>query len=276
MMTANSDQRTKDEVRKYFNDASLPDFGVDARFFSTAGKKLVELAGIRAGHRVLDVAAGRGAILFPAAEQVGAAGEIIGIDLAEGMVNSTNKEIEARGLEHVSMRLMDAEQLDFESGAFDRVTCGFAMFFFPDLPRTLREFFRVLKPDGLLAATTFGPGADPMHWYEALLAKYGLGRTIPCATALDHPEALKGPYAAAGFKGIRVAEETIASDYEDEEDWWSHLWSTADRRQLEALREEELASLKREAFDGIKALKVEGAIRVPYRVLFTIGTKARE
>ncbi len=57
---------------------------------------------------------------------------------------------------NADVRLMDAEQLAFQDAFFDRVLCGFALFFFPDLDRALGEFYRVLKPGGYLAATTWG------------------------------------------------------------------------------------------------------------------------
>ena len=89
-MMTDSNQAKKEKARKYFSDASLPDFGVDERFFPSVGTRLVGFAEVRAGDRVLDVAAGRGASLFPAAGLVEKSGEGVGIDLAGGMVKATN------------------------------------------------------------------------------------------------------------------------------------------------------------------------------------------
>jgi len=83
--------------------------------------------------QVLDVGAGRGANLFPAAETVGPHGQVIGIDLAPGMVRETTAEIKRRNLPHVSMLQMDAEHLTFPDASFDVVLCGFAIFLFPHL-----------------------------------------------------------------------------------------------------------------------------------------------
>lgn len=57
----------KQHIAEYFDRISAPDCGVDARFFPAMGRRLVELAQIGNGANVLDVAAGRGAILFWAA-----------------------------------------------------------------------------------------------------------------------------------------------------------------------------------------------------------------
>src|SRR5438046_7804840 len=58
-------------------------------FFQYFGKELVDFAPIPSGARVLDVATGRGALLFPAAEKVGQRGEVVGIDYSKGMVETT-------------------------------------------------------------------------------------------------------------------------------------------------------------------------------------------
>src|SRR4030095_8041259 len=68
------------------------------RYFPIFGEWLVEMAKIREGANILDVACGRGAVLFPAAERVGLSGHVIGIDLAEGMARETGLEIQRRGL----------------------------------------------------------------------------------------------------------------------------------------------------------------------------------
>src|SRR5947207_13353245 len=60
--------------------------------FPPLGRRLVELAAIPAGARVLDVATGRGAILFPAAERVGAHGQVMGVDLSPGRDSDTAGE----------------------------------------------------------------------------------------------------------------------------------------------------------------------------------------
>jgi len=68
------------------------------RYFPIFGEWLVETAHIPEGAKILDVACGRGAVLFPAAERVGTSGQVIGIDLAEGMASETQIEIQRRGL----------------------------------------------------------------------------------------------------------------------------------------------------------------------------------
>ena len=66
------------------------------------------------------------------------------------MVRQTQADIRNAGWQQVTMRQMDAEQLDFQAATFDRVLCGFAVWFFPHPHRALHEFFRVSNLGGVL------------------------------------------------------------------------------------------------------------------------------
>ncbi len=138
--------KKKASVAAYFGQVA-PDYDrVGPQFFATMGQRLVALARLRPGETVLDVATGRGAVLFPAAERVGPQGKVIGIDLAPAMIQETGKVVEQRRLTQVQLLTMDAERLALPDATFDAVLCGFALFFFPRLQRALAEFRRVLKP----------------------------------------------------------------------------------------------------------------------------------
>ncbi len=95
---------SKQELADFFGRAA-PTYGdVGPRFFSRFGRRLVEVARLPAGARVLDVATGMGAVLIPAAEAVGPQGQVVGIDLSPSMVEETRREIEKRALSNVSVR----------------------------------------------------------------------------------------------------------------------------------------------------------------------------
>src|SRR6516165_10444221 len=94
--------------------------------FPPLGRRLVDLAQIPRGVTALDVATGRGAILFPLAEAIGAQGKVIGVDISPGMVEETAAEVVRRGLANAKVQCMDAEGLAFPDATFDHVLCGFA------------------------------------------------------------------------------------------------------------------------------------------------------
>lgn len=94
---------------------------VGFRFFSHFGKRLVELIGIPEKAKVLDIATGRGASLFPTSKKIGTEGYVVGIDLAEGMVRETGNEIIERNISNAKVVQMDAENLTYQNDTFDIV-----------------------------------------------------------------------------------------------------------------------------------------------------------
>ncbi|WP_256339245.1 methyltransferase domain-containing protein [Streptomyces sp. 2224.1] len=74
------------------------------------GRRLVDLAAPRPGERLLDVGCGRGAALFPAARAVGPAGRVVGIDIADTMIEAARAEAARAGADNVELLVMDAER----------------------------------------------------------------------------------------------------------------------------------------------------------------------
>ncbi len=201
--------------------------------FAHFGRRLVERAGVEPGHRVLDVATGRGAVLFPAAERAGVAGEAIGVDLAENMVRAANEEAATRGL-GTPVHIMDAERLDFPDASFDRVLCGFGVMFFPHLDQALGEFRRVLKPGGRLGVSTWQ--ASQAEDLRVVLDELGLvGSDQRPPGWISEPDDLAHALAGAGFIDVQVVADTLTSIYPDVDAYWQAVRGTGPRRVVDKL-----------------------------------------
>ena len=219
----------KAQTRAFFNSVAR-DYdppGVFAHF----GQRLVEVVGIESGQHVLDVASGRGAALFPAAERVGEAGEAIGIDLAESMAQAANNEAAQRGL-RAHVRILDAEQLDFPDAAFDRVLCGFGVMFFPDPDRALREFRRVLKPGGRLGISTWQ--VSQVEDLSIVLDELDIEPRHPPGWITEADDLVR-LLERAGFAGVRVLADSETFCYADLDQYWQTARGTGLRRSIDAL-----------------------------------------
>lgn len=242
------------------------------RYFPIFGEWLVETAQIPEGSKVLDVACGRGAVMFPAAERVGSSGQVIGIDLAEGMARETQMEIQRRGLKQAEARQMDGENLTFPDSSFDFVLCGFSLQFFPHLEQALSEFRRVLKPGGHIAVTTWGADDERWDWFEDLRKAYGASISLG-SQSLDKPEAIQGWFSQASFVDIQISTKEIDMVYLDEEEWWNMVWSISGRAGLEKLSPENLERLRTEAFEKVQTQKQADGFHYRLEAFCTIAGK---
>lgn len=139
-------QATPQEIESARAYASL---FVPALFQSWA-PEIIDLARLRPGHRVLDVACGTGVLSRAAATRVGEGGRVTGLDPAPGMLHVARESDD--GVQWVQGVAAD---LPFEDQSFDAVVSQFGMMFFPDPLEALRAMKRVLVPGGRLAVAVW-------------------------------------------------------------------------------------------------------------------------
>lgn len=153
--------------------------------FAQWTERTLDLAGVGPGDGVLDVGCGTGVLARAAAERVGPAGRVCGLDPNDGM-----RAVARRRCPGVELVEGVAEELPFPDDSFDRVVCQFALMFFTDRTRGLQEMARVLRPGGSMVLLTWAsvdtsPGYAAMvdlldrvvgpDAAQALLAPFGIG-----------------------------------------------------------------------------------------------------
>ena len=172
--------------------------------FLSWGPVLVEAASIRPGQRALDVACGTGVLACAAAERVGPAGSVVGLDPNDGMLS-----VARRKSERVEWKSGRAESIPFPSESFDAVVSQFGMMFFEDRVATLREMWRVLRPGGRLAvavcdAVERSPGyAEVVRMLQRLFGE-GVADAFRAPFVLGDAETLRRLAAEAGLAGATV------------------------------------------------------------------------
>ena len=153
------DKKFKNQVREQFGKTATA--YVEATHFA-GGKDLEEAARLlnpTAEDNMLDVACAGGHMALFFAPMVR---QVVASDLTMQMLKKAQEHIAEEGnVDNVIFREADAEDLPFPAGSFTLLTCRIASHHFPDVPRALREFHRVLRRGGRMAIIDTLLPADP-------------------------------------------------------------------------------------------------------------------
>jgi len=197
------------------------------------GDRLIQLAAVRAGHRVLDVATGIGEPAVTAARLVGPAGRVVGTDISPGMLEVARERAAELGLGNVEFHEMDAEVLDLPESSFDAVLCRFGLMFLPDVDRSLVGIRRLLVPAGRFAASVWGP---PERYPMATVAFGAVARVLelpppapgtPGIFSLADGDELAGRFRAAGFADVHTETLLVRFEFDSLDEYMRFLQEVA-------------------------------------------------
>jgi len=153
------------------------DFAVIGTTLQIVGETLAEAADIRAGERVLDVAAGNGNATLAAARRFA---EVTSTDYVSALLDKGRARAAAEGLQ-VDFRIADAEDLPFKDGSFDAVLSTFGAMFTPDHTRPAREMLRVVRAGGRIGLANWTPEGFIGQLFKVI------GTYIPAPVGLKSP-----------------------------------------------------------------------------------------
>src|SRR6187401_373566 len=120
--------RLQKRIQRYGWDKAASHYeGFWQRQLAPAQARLLALADLREGERVLDVACGTGLVTFPAASRVGSRGTVLGVDISERMIDLARTDAHKRALTGVTFERMEAEDLRVADASFDVVLCALGL-----------------------------------------------------------------------------------------------------------------------------------------------------
>lgn len=255
-------------------------------FFGPMGRRLVELAAIRPGERVLDVGSGRGAVLLPAAAAAGPDGEAVGIDLAKGMVRHLTADIERRGIANASVRLMDGEAPDFPAASFDAVLGSFSIALLPNSVEALPRYRELLRPGGRLAFTS--PALSPdgtlafvppavQGLFEQLVAHMPPELednpfANPAGSWLAGSDRITRTLAGAGYSSVDIHDENVNLVTASGEEWVRWSKTTGMRMAYELLPEPEREALEARIAGDLEATRTaDGPVEFAFPVVVVVA-----
>lgn len=210
-------------------DKLADDFdALTARYTSPLASRIVAMAGITPGSRVLDVGCGTGVLTLLAARASGSGGRVVGVDLSEGMLSKAGAMAAAAGLEQqIEFVRSDAERLQFADQSFQAVVSLYALRHFPNPQQALREMHRCCAAGGrALVAIGSAPPLFSLAGLKAATRRIGeTGLRLLNRAPLQAPQHLD-----------RLIESRLGHGDEVEHAAWTHGIKSFDQSLAEQMR----------------------------------------
>jgi enediyne biosynthesis protein CalE5 len=247
---------------------------------SGISERLVELAGVGPGSRVLDVAAGYGEPSLSAARAAGPDGSVTATDISAEMIEFGRERAGAAGLENIRFVESDAASLEFPENSFDAALSRWGIIFEPDAEAAAERIRGFLEAGGRMAISSWGPPdrvpflAVPMKTAMERLQVPPPPPGTPGPLSRPTPEALGGLLEAGGFSDLEVEEATITFEWQSPEEFTTFIQQIAppitamiDPHPQE-VQDETWAAIT-EATRGVAA--DDGAVRLSNLALLAVG-----
>jgi enediyne biosynthesis protein CalE5 len=235
---------------------------VDARG-ARLTERLLELARVAPGDRVLELACGAGGLGLAAAEM---AGEVVLSDVAPAMAEIAAARARERGLDNVETLTLDLDAIEQPDAAYDVVLCREGLMFADDPSRAAGEIARVLRPGGRVAVAVWGP-RERNPWLAIVLDGVSAHLGVPMP-----PPGVRGPFslsdagelrdALAPFADVAIEELEVPLRAGSFDEWWTRTTALAGpvAQLLKQLPEDEIRTRAR---DHVQAYLTPGGLEIP-------------
>jgi ubiquinone/menaquinone biosynthesis C-methylase UbiE len=172
---------------------------------------VLRVARLAGGQRVLDVATGTGLAAEAALDVVGPTGHVTATDISPAMLGRAQERLGKRA--NTALAVADGQSLGLSDKGFDAVICNMGLMYFPDPPRGLSEFHRVLRPGGRAAVSVFTRADRALvgGLIRAAIARHDPSKAEEAHRffALGEATRLRSAFEQAGFTEIEIATETM-------------------------------------------------------------------
>ena len=234
-------------------------------------KKLLDLSKIKNGDNVLDLACGTGLVTKKLIRKVGRNGQVYAIDSSESAIKIAKKWTgTSKNLHFVRA---DAEKVQFKT-KFDAITCQYALFFFPDEQKVLKNMKNVLKKNGKITLAVHGKYNVP--YFDSILEpiKKMIPDYLPKYPEMDRfgtKDTFSAAIKKAGFSKIVVKKFVFKYSPGTFSDYWNNY-----KRHLSKPLKEKFDSLTRFQKSNLREMikdntleytKKNGKIVFPWEVL---------
>ena len=192
-----------DHAMTLYSDGQLSGLPVESVAASAGCGNPTALAGLKPGEKVLDLGSGGGIDCFLAAQQVGEAGQVTGLDMTPSMLELARENKSKLGIENVEFVQGEMENMPIPNSSVDVIISNCVVCLSPDKDAVFKESFRVLSPGGrihlsdVMALTDDGPSVSSSDDW------------VSCTAGAEHMDVYRDRLIRAGFTDIEFTSEQI-------------------------------------------------------------------
>ncbi|NDJ19464.1 class I SAM-dependent methyltransferase [Myxacorys almedinensis] len=261
-------------IEAVFNAASDYFDAPALSFWNRFGQRTIDQLSLRSGDCVLDVGCGSGASAIPSAIRVGSTGQVLAIDLAESLLQLGRQKAQQQGRHNIEFRAGNFETLGLPDASFDAIACVFGIFFVPDMVAAVRELWRMLRPGGKLAITSWGEKvfepANRVFWDAIRAERPDLVKQFTPWDRIREPDLLKALLEEGGATQVEVFAEAATHALETPEDWWTMCMGGGYQGTIDQL---DVAAQERVRQTSLQFLQQQQIRALEVNVLYAISAK---
>jgi ubiquinone/menaquinone biosynthesis C-methylase UbiE len=253
-----------------------------AQMMEKATERMLQVANVKTGGKVLDIAAGIGDQSFLASRLVGPEGSVVATDISKNMIEIASKLAKEKGLTNITALVMDAEQLDFPPYTFDSAISRHGLMFISNLAQALTGIYQVLKVGGSFAALVWSKPENnpaisiPMSIFSRLAGLQPIKSGNPGLFSLAEPEILLNALKNAGFKEVKVEFVPHVQQASSIKEFLLNRQNLASGTMSEALNrlsEDERNHARLEIVKALRQYEGPNGLNIPSESLLVYGTK---
>lgn len=248
-------------------------------------QRLIELAEIKPGQRVLDVATGIGEPSITAAKVIGTGGHVLATDISRQMLAIAKERATFLRLQDIiEFKESDAENLDLANSSFDAALCRWGLMLFPNLDAAIGKIYSSLVSGGRFAAAVW---ADATKVPTISLATRIIGSQaqisapppgVPNPFSLADTNKLENSLAGAGFRDIHIHTENVTFEFDSGEDYcrYCQTVSPSARIALSKVTEERKEDVLRKVAEEAERNygTANGLIKMDNESICIVGTRS--
>ena len=286
MSTLDSKQYKEEERQKWDNVANgwQKWWKTIERSAEKVSRRLIDLAEIKPGSRVLDIATGIGEPAISAANRVGSGGHVLATDISLQMLSVAKQRAISFGLEDViEFKHGDIETIDLPASTFDAALCRAGLMFLPNLNAGLSNIYQSLVYGGHFAAAVWASSEKVPFISVVMNIMMKETNTLPPPPGTPGPfslsdeNSLKNSFITSGFKDPIIERINVTFDFNSPEDFTTFTSETAGpiQKMLSNQTNERKKELLRTVTEAAKkyADKNTGIVKFENEAILIVGKK---